>query len=444
MRERNPVVVVGAGWSGLATAAELCAHGVPVTVLESARQPGGRARTIHGGGMTADNGQHLFIGAYSTVLELMTRIGVDHQRAFLRLPLTLTLLKGTHVSLHLKAPRLPAPLHMLGAMLGARGMSARDRLRAMQFGRRLPRLRIAEREDVSVQALLRDEGQTPELIRKLWAPLCIAALNTPLSEASARVFLRALRETFLGARDHSDLLIPRLALSELLPSPCAAYLERRGARLDVGQRVTGLDINDTAVRGVRVAEHRIDASHVVLATPHLISRRLMSAHPSLHVLCDKLAQLGNEPVATLYLQYPQQTRLPQPVLGLEDALAQWVFDRRVCGQPGLMAVVMSARGAHAQMTGETLTKRIAAELASSFPYWPAHQNSLLIREKRATFSSRVGIDQLRPANRTPVSGLWLAGDYTANGLPATLEGAVRSGITCARGILGERSNEITI
>jgi squalene-associated FAD-dependent desaturase len=441
MREPHTVVVVGAGWSGLAAAAELCAHGVPVTVLESARQPGGRARSIRGGEMTVDNGQHLFIGAYRSVLDLMARIGVDHQRAFLRLPLTLTLLRGTDISLHFKAPRLPAPLHMLGAMLTARGLSARDRLRAMHFGRRLARLRIAEHEDISVQALLRDQAQTPELIRKLWAPLCIAALNTPLSEASARIFLRALRETFLNTRDHSDLLIPRLALSDLLPSPCAAYLERRGVRVDAGQRVTGLDISDSVVRGVRVGEHAIDASHVVLATPHLISRRLMAAHPGLQVLCDKLAELGNEPVVTLYLQYPQQTRLPRPVLGLEDTLAQWVFDRRVCGQPGLMAVVMSARGAHAQMTGEALTKRIATELANSFPYWPAHRHSLLIREKRATFSSCVGIDQLRPANRTPVSGLWLAGDYTANELPATLEGAVRSGMACAHGILLERARE---
>jgi squalene-associated FAD-dependent desaturase len=442
MPERNPVVVVGAGWSGLATAAELCAHGVPVTVLESARQPGGRARSIRGGEMTVDNGQHLFIGAYRAVLDLMARIGVDQQRAFLHLPLTLTLLKDTDVSLHLSAPRLPAPLHMLGAVLSARGLSARDRLRAMQFGRKLPRLRIAEREDVSVQALLHDEAQTPELIRKLWGPLCIAALNTPLSEASARIFLRALRETFLSARDHSDLLIPRLALSELLPSPCAAYLERHGVRVAVGQRVTSLDIDDTVVRGVRVRERRIDAGHIVLATPHLVSRRLMAVHPRLKPLCDKLAELGNEPVVTLYLQYPQQTRLPQPVLGLEDTLTQWVFDRRVCGQPGLMAVVMSARGAHAQMTTEALTRRVAAELANSFPYWPAHRHSLVIREKRATFSSCVGIDQLRPANRTPLPGLWLAGDYTANELPATLEGAVRSGITCAQGILGERSGEI--
>lgn len=436
MPERQPVVIVGGGWAGLAAAVELCAHQIPVTVLESARQSGGRARSIRASDMVIDNGQHLFIGAYRSVLGLMDRIGVDRQRAFLRQPLTLRLMKGNKTSLHFRVPRLPAPLHLLNAILTARGLSMTDRIQALRFGRRLPELSISDHEDISVQALLRSEAQTPALIRKLWGPLCIAALNTPLDEASARIFLRTLRESFLGLRRHSDLLIPRLALGEVLPLPCADYLQQRGGRIEPGQRVTSLEIEDTGIQAVKIRERRIEASQVILAAPHVISRRLMSPHHPLQALCAQLSELGNEPVITLYLQYPPQTCLPQPMVGLEDTLAQWVFDRRACGQPGLMAVVISARGCHSQMKTDQLTQRVAAELATSFPDWPAHEQSLLIREKRATFSSRVGIDQIRPANRTPVSGLWLAGDYTANGLPATLEGAVRSGIACAQAILG--------
>ena len=439
MPERHPVVIVGGGWAGLAAAVELCAHDIPVIVLESARQLGGRARSIRAGDMIIDNGQHLFIGAYRSVLSLMDRIGVDRQHAFLRQPLTLRLMKGNRTSLHFKVAHLPAPLHLLSAILTARGLSMTDRIQALRFGRRLPALSIPEHEDVSVQALLHSETQTPALIRKLWGPLCIAALNTPLAEASARIFVHTLQESFMGQRRHSDLLIPRLALAEVLPLPCADYLRQRGVRIELGQRVTNLEIEDTGIQAVRIRGRRIDASHVVLAAPHVISRRLMSRHQSLQALCAQLSGLGNEPVITLYLQYPAQTCLPQPVLGLEDTLAQWVFDRRVCGQPGMMAVVISARGWHNQMNTDTLTQRVAAELAASFPDWPAHEQSLLIREKRATFSSRVGIDAIRPANRTPVSGLWLAGDYTATGLPATVEAAVRSGIGCARAILGSHN-----
>ena len=127
--------------------------------------------------------------------------------------------------------------------------------------------------------------------------------------------------------------------------------------------------------------------------------------------------------------------LDVPMLGLENGLAQWVFDRRVCGQPGLIAVVISARGEHTAMSPAVLTERVVSELATSFPHWPAPAQTRLLREKRATFCSRTGVDAIRPHNRTAVQGLWLAGDYTDTGLPATLESAVRSGNNCAQAIL---------
>ena len=438
MPETGPVVIVGGGWAGLAAAVELCSNKIPVTLLESAPQLGGRARSVRAADMLVDNGQHLLIGAYRSVLGLMGRIGVDCKRAFLRRPLTLRLMQGNNTSLHFKAPVLPAPLHLLGAILTARGLSRADRFQALRFGRRLSELSRMEQDDISVQALLLNQAQTPAVMRKLWAPLCIAALNTAPGDASARTFLRTLQASFLDIREHSDLLIPRLTLGDLLPLPCADYLRQRGGSIELGQRVTSLEIENSRIQAVNIREQRVEASQVILAAPHIISRRLMSRHPPLQALCSQLSELDDEAVITLYLQYPPQIRLPQPVIGLEGTLAQWVFDRGICKQPGMMAVVISAGGCHAQINTDELTQRVAAELAASFPDWPAHKRSLLIREKRATFSSRVGIDGIRPANRTAVSGLWLAGDYTANGLPATLEAAVRSGIDCAQAILDEQ------
>ena len=109
----RPVVVVGGGWAGLATAVELCRHSIPVVLIESARQLGGRARSIKRNDIVVDNGQHLMIGAYQSLLDLMEHTRSDHEQAFLRLPLTLTLLKNGKFSLYLKAPRLPAPFHLL-------------------------------------------------------------------------------------------------------------------------------------------------------------------------------------------------------------------------------------------------------------------------------------------------------------------------------------------
>jgi uncharacterized protein with NAD-binding domain and iron-sulfur cluster len=119
------------------------------------------------------------------------------------------------------------------------------------------------------------------------------------------------------------------------------------------------------------------------------------------------------------------------MIGLLDGIGQWVFDRRLYGQPGLMAVVISSNGTHMRLTNAELIDRIAAELAEHFPDWHSHEQASVIREKRATFASQVGINLRRPTNQTAINGLWLAGDYTRSNYPATLEGAVQSGLQCA-------------
>ena len=119
----KPVVIVGGGWAGLSAAVELCSHKVPVTLLESARQLGGRARSVRINDMIVDNGQHLVIGAYQSLLTLMRKVNVDVDAAFLRQPLTLNILKGERTSLRLKAPPLPAPFHLLAAIITAHGLS---------------------------------------------------------------------------------------------------------------------------------------------------------------------------------------------------------------------------------------------------------------------------------------------------------------------------------
>ena len=431
----QPVLVVGGGWAGLSAAATLCAHKIPVLLLESARQLGGRARSIRVGDTIVDNGQHLMIGAYQSLLTLMQKIGVAPDDAFERLPLVLQLYRGNKISLRLKAARLPAPFNRLFALLGAQGLSAGEKLKALQFTRRLAKLGNDLVEDISVQALLHSEAQSPGAIAKLWEPLCVATLNTPIHLASARLFISVLQTTFTGPARHSDLLIPRVELSDLLPGPCADFLERNGSRVELGQRVTAIGLDAHGIKGVYVDKRKIESRHVILATPHVITRRLLSRQLPLQKLAGELAELGHEPISTLYLQYSTDTRLPLPMVGLEGTLTQWVFDRRICDQPGLMAVVISARGEHMNLPADSLTSRVAMELATSFPHWPRHQSSHLIREKRATFCARAGVDAHRPVDGTPVTGLWLAGDYTATGLPATLEGAVYSGERCARHVL---------
>ena len=439
-KQEPAILIVGGGWAGLATAVKLCQRGHRVTLLESARQAGGRARRIAiethtDKNIAVDNGQHLLIGAYHTILELLNDVGVDVQQSLLRQPLNLTMQSLHGHSLLLKTPKLPAPLHLLFALLGASGLTITDRLAALRFASALRSgklsANIKRTADISVAELLQRQKQTERLIAAFWEPLCLAIMNTPLHEASAIIFLRVLGDAFLKHREDADLLFPLKDLGALFPDPAIRYIEQQGGHVHLGMRVSSLAIEQGKIRGVYVDDAFIASQHVILATSIPATLALLQKQDELGALQTQLAQFQFEPVTTVYLQYPPEVQLSQPMQGLIDGYTQWMFDRQHNNQPGLIAVVISSRGPHLEESKDQLGKRIAAELAQLFPHWPSSISQFVIREKRATFSSCVGINSLRPENKTQVKGLWLAGDYTNNGYPATLEGAVRSGVQCA-------------
>ncbi|MGH8731405.1 MAG: FAD-dependent oxidoreductase, partial [Burkholderiales bacterium] len=175
-------------------------------------------------------------------------------------------------------------------------------------------------------------------------------------------------------------------------------------------------------------------SHVILAvSPHRLSA-LIAPHAELAEVNKLVQAFSYQPIYSVFLQYPPGSRLPFRMGGIEATYSQWLFDRgRLCGQDGLIGVVISASGAHQELEQDELARRVRAELSSRFPGLGEPRWQRVIAEKRATISCSVGLR--RPANRTPIPRLYLAGDYTASDYPATLETAVRSGVACARLVL---------
>jgi squalene-associated FAD-dependent desaturase len=272
------------------------------------------------------------------------------------------------------------------------------------------------------------------VVEALWEPLCVATLNTPVAEASARVFLRVLGDAFGRRREDSHLLIPRDPLGALFPEPAAARLRERGHRVETGRRVVGLQLRFGDLAGVAHSGGVEPAEGVALALPPAETARLLAGVPHLAATVADIEALGSQPISTVYLRYPEGAALPRPLVGLAGRVGQWLFDHGHLGRPGLMAVVISAAGAHARMGRGDLGDWVADELAHQFPGWPPPRDHYVIREKRATFSCTVAGEARRPTQETPLPGLWLAGDYTRTPYPATLEGAVRSGLQCARGL----------
>jgi squalene-associated FAD-dependent desaturase len=429
------VAIVGAGWAGLAAAVRAVQRGYGVTLFEAARAPGGRARTVPlalpgGDTLHIDNGQHILIGAYTATLELMRSVGVDPAQALRRLPLAIRYPNGSGLAL----PRLPAPLNAAAGILTARGWRWAHRLALLRAAIGWQRASFDCNESLTVAALC---AALPACVRRDFIePLCVAALNTPAPEASARVFLRVLRDALLGPPGSADLLLPRHDLGALLPEPALHWLRTSGATVHLGQRVTALQWQ---------APHWcIDGQpfgQIVLALPAPAAVQVLTASaafvtssPQDSVLRNwsaSAAALRHEAIATCYaLAEDRQpaTPWPTPMLALRtdsSAPAQFVFDCGALGNARLLAFVVSAARIDNAALEQAVQHQAQAQL--SLPIRPLRT----MTEKRATFACIPGLHR-PPPHIAP--GLLACGDYIDGPYPATLEGAVRSGLSAAEAL----------
>lgn len=424
------VAVIGGGCAGLAVATRLTQQGLGVVLYESSPHVGGRARGLGWKGQRLDNGQHILLGAYRDTLNLMQLAGVDIEQALLRLPLQLEMYSRFRLKAH---TYLPAPLHILAGLLTASGLSWRERFSAIRFMVWLKLTGFQLQHDLPLAELLSQRSQPGRVTRWLWEPLCLAALNTPLSTASSQVFLNVLRDSFAQAKSDSDMLLPRQDLSALLAEPLAAYIRSNGGQIRLGCGVTGISQTGHGFE-VHATDGTARFSQVVVATSAFRAGDLLADLPALAVSKALTEALDYQPIYTVYLQYPAEIRLDAQMLGFAEGYGQWVFDRGLLyGQHGLMAVVISAAGKHQALTQQQLAEAVADEMSLHFPGLPAPLWHKVIAEKRATFACTQGLQ--RPAAITPLAGLYLAGDYVAGDYPATIEGAVRSGLSCANHII---------
>ncbi|MEY3873177.1 MAG: hypothetical protein RLZZ296_2172 [Pseudomonadota bacterium] len=446
------VAVVGAGWAGCAAAVEATQRGHQVTLFESARIAGGRARrvetTVAGEPLQIDNGQHILIGAYAETLRLMNRLGVDTDTSLLRIPLRLQFPNGD--GLHFPNCRVPAAVQALIGILSARGWAWQDKWSLLRLARRWQASGFECPANMSVAALC--EGLSPRAMAGLIEPLCVSALNTPAEHASAQVFLRIMQDALFSHAGASDLLLPRTDLSALLPDAALRWLTQRGPAPRLGVRVESLTLGSEGWRiGVRNSDVQCRAETfdaVILACPpteavRLVETVTMPATDAAQSNDTFKAETANwitlanslkyEALATVYTQVISSTQdattasLSQPMLALPsspDEPAQFVFDRGQLGGPsGQLAFVVSAsQGDTAQISAQVLAqgqRRLGLPL----------ELLQTIIEKRATFACTPNLQ--RPGAQI-APGLLACGDYIAGPYPATLEGAVRSGLHAAQ------------
>jgi squalene-associated FAD-dependent desaturase len=422
----------------MAAAVTACQAGHEVTVFEASRIWGGRARALpatlpNGSTSMLDNGQHILVGAYNATLALMRTVGVDPERTLLRLPLTLLYPDGHGLAL----PDWPMPFDVLGGIWRAGGWSLADKWLLLRTTSRWQRAGFRCAAHTTVSDLC--QGLSASVVQTLIEPLCVSALNTPPQRASGQVFLRVLKDSLLGGRGSSNLLIPRTDLSSLFPNAAAAWLEQRGADLRLGVRVAHIAHQPQCRAPWQLDGEAFDA--VLWATSPSVASQLIGraggeAVPALQAWAATAAALRHEGIATVYVQ-AGSSRLPQPLLALHSSPqcpAQFVFDRgQLGGQTGLLAFVVSASVEPRDVVQGQVLQQARSQLGHLLEGAAPLVVQTLV-EKRATFACTPGLQ--RPAQHV-APGLLACGDYVDGPYPATLEGAVRSGVAAAKALVAE-------
>jgi squalene-associated FAD-dependent desaturase len=437
------VLIIGGGFAGLAAGVALAKAGRKVRLLEQKPHLGGRARSFVDpqSGWVVDNGQHIVMGAYHAALRFLEEIGTL-DRIALQPRLRVHFLEPPGRLTTLECPNLPSPWHVLAGVLRSDSFGWREKREVLRLGRALG----AEEHSrdglntLSVEEWLTRQGQSEKVQRGFWDLLAIAALNEDPRRAAAAIFARVLRLALFSSPADSRLGIPKVGLSDCYTDAAQTYIAARGGEVELSRSVAGLIISEGVCRGVRLADGvEIEAASVLSAVPwhelaRLLPGDLLRAEPTF----TNLLALRPAPIISINLWF-DRTLTDLDFVALRGTTVQWLFNRDRIPGAGEHGVSLVLSGAHDHI-GRAKEELLTVALDDLSALLPAARSaklrhSLIIKERFATFSPCVGVDALRPSARSPVRGLYLAGDWAATGLPATIEGAVESGNAAAQAIL---------
>jgi squalene-associated FAD-dependent desaturase len=436
--QSSRVAVVGGGLAGLAAGCALAGSGFRVTLFERRPYLGGRASSYQHPGTreVVDNCQHVLLGCCTNLIQFYERLGVENK---IRWYDRLTFLEpGGRVSV-IAPSELPAPFHNAPAFLRAACLDLSDKL---AIGMAMAALATAAPRDCGEAFLtwLHRHAQTKQAIERFWKPVLVSALNEDLDRMSVPYAAQVVRESFLKSAAAGRMGVPTVPLTELY-SVAGDYIASRGGEIRLRSSVESFLPESDDVK-LLVSGEQTSFDYVVLAVPFDVLSRLLPQVPAAEPLRKVLARFETSPITGIHLWFDRQiTDLEHAVL--LDRTIQWMFHKSK-----LLGRDQNASGSYVELvvsSSKTLVEKSRAEIielavAELREFFPGARDAILvkstvIKEIHATYSPQPGVDAYRPGSETVWPRIFLAGDWTATGWPATMEGAVRSGYLAAESIV---------
>ncbi len=461
------VLVIGAGAAGLAAAVALAGAGASVSLLERKPFAGGRAYSyIHPALGEVIDSQHVLLGCCTNLVDLCRLSGASEH---IRWYDSITFLEPSQADAsprrsEIKAGMLPAPAHNALSFLRAPMLSLADKSRIalglLDFLHGYP-----TEDDEPFTAWLKRTGQTERAIRHFWEPIVVGTLNDTFERCSTRYAGQVFHESFLRSAAGGRFGIPSQPLSEFY-GQVARWAEQQGARLSYRASVESIEVLSSGLWQAVVSDGaggviRHTAPNLILALPFEQTARLLATlpedSPQRRSILPLLSRFTHSPITTVHLWLDREvTDLDHAAL--LDTRIQWMFNKtrirsleRTSRSPEIgqgpagshyLELVISASHAELGQRPEQILHSATDELAEFFPEFCQAKvlKSAVLKEARATFSVTPGLDRFRPRPEAPGGNLFLAGDWTQSGWPATMEGAVRSGRLAAEAVARATGN----
>ncbi|MFF0227746.1 hydroxysqualene dehydroxylase HpnE [Streptomyces sp. NPDC004629] len=442
-RAARSAVVVGGGLAGVTAALALADAGVRVTLLEGRPRLGGLAFSFQRGDLTVDNGQHVYLRcctAYRWFLDRIEGAELAPLQNRLDVPvLDLDKPEGRRLG-RLRRDPLPVPLHLGRSLAAYPHLSLAERARVGRAALALKGLDLADPtlDTQDFGSWLAAHGQSARAIEALWDLVGVATLNAVAGDASLGLAAMVFKTGLLSAPGAADIGWAHVPLGELHDRLARKALDSAGVRTEVRTRVTSVSHNENGSWSVQVPGEALRADAVVLAVPQREAHGLLP--PGALDEPDRLLGIGSAPILNVHVIYDRKV-LGRPFFAALGTPVQWVFDRTHASGLGTgqyLAVSQSAVQDEIDLPVAALRERYLPELERLLPGTREARvkDFFVTRERTATFAPTPGVGRLRPGARTKAPGLYLAGAWTATGWPATMESAVRSGVSAADAALG--------
>jgi zeta-carotene desaturase len=435
------VTIVGAGVAGLAAGCALADAGYRVQLLERRPYVGGRASSYEHPGTSEviDNCQHILLGCCTNLIDLYRRLGVDDQIAWFQ---RFTYIEPGGRTSVLEPSWLPAPMHTAISFMRAAAFTAADKL-AIAWGLSQFLLGIPDDTGEDFAHWCQRHKQTPGAIRRFWEPILVSALNEDLSRMSVHYAGKVIRDSFLSSAQAGRLGIPRIPLSELYMH-ASEYIAQRGGQVHLRANVDAIQLQPDGCWNIRAGEYSAASDAVLLALPFEAVQKMMPLlpqTPEAEALADRLAAFEHSPITAVHLWFDREIT-PHEHAVLLDTQFEWMYQvsklqpSRQSRSGSYLELIVSASRGMVPMHRQPIIDLALRELARFFPdvMTATLVKAAVTKDVRATYSVRPHFDRLRPGAQSPWPGIYLAGDWTATGWPATMEGAVRSGLLAAQSI----------